>query len=518
MPISLQLQIKELRELGDQIKIAPNHVRKKQMSACESLVEEIECDKVYPLDYVVFRLTGYRIDSENQPMLPGEPLKSDLVSLVAIISRTLILSPENMLTVEEVAALFKVSKRTISRLRKDGLIFHWIVEIDGRRRIGCNKQTAEHFLATHQERLRSAICFSQLSLQEQNTIMREAESFQGSNLSLNAIARELAKKNQRGVETIRLILKNNDRVQKVYKHVPPLDQKDIRLIQRAIRLGVRWRTIQNRFQRTIPAIRKALLRVRSLDLYGDEIPFVTLSSFSRKDVEEVVLGVDVVTETPPIALVLDVDDLLQPISLTDKDELSLVSAMHLLSSRTKLAISTLQYAPTIREIDRIETDLRWIFVLRQQLVLSAMPAGLAVFVQHVERPLSELPIQQSLEIVRRTLATIWDIVATIDPSRGQKVSRVVVAQIDRMLSIEQSLARPRRASANRQSVKLFFPSNDVVSWARLLPQIRPCAVPSNVRQMYEMRFGWKGNPKTIVEIASLLGCSEVSVTRALRRW
>ncbi len=518
MPIFPQFQIKEMRELGDQIKIAPEHVREKQMNACESLVSEIESERLYPLDYVIFRLTGYRVDSENQPMLLGDPLKSDLVSLVALISRALFISSENMMSVEEVAELFKVSKRTISRLRNEGLVFHWVVEKNGRRRIGCNKQTATQFLTTHKDRLQSATSFSQLSVKEQQTIMHTAQSYKGSELSLNALAKELAKKNQRGLETIRLLLKNNDQAQKIFTHVPSLDQKDVRLVQRAIQLGVRWKTIQKRFQRTIPALRKAVSRLKSLDLHDDTIPFVGLPSFSRQDAEEVILGVSAVTDTPPPTVVIDIDEVLASPALSESDELSLVSAMHLLSSRATKAIESLPHSPTVREIDRIETDLRWVFVIRQQLVLSAVPVGLAVFVQHVERPLSELPLQQSLEIMRRTLATIWDVAANIDPTLGQKVSRVAGAQIDRMLSREPSIARPKRASAKRQSASLPFPSSDVITWSRLLPRYDPSDIPSGAREMYAMRFGWEGSPKSTNEIATLLDCSEVSVTRALRKW
>jgi len=403
-------------------------------------------------------------------------------------------------------------------LRKEGLVFHWVTEKYGRRRIGCNSRTANQFLITHKDRLRTATSFSQLSAEEQKTIIYAAKSYKGPELTLNALAKELVKKNHRGVETIRLLIKNNDQIQKVYKHIPSFDQGDTRLVQRAIRFGVRWKTIQKRFHRTIPALRKAVLRLKSLDLHDDTIPFVALPSFSRKDAEEVILHVDVVINTNPPTLIFDVDETRSPFAISESDELSLVSAMHLLSFKATHAIALLPYAPTTMEIDRIETDLRWVFVLRQQLVISAMPAGLAVFVQHVEKPLSELPLQQSLDIMRKTLAIIWDVIANIDPTRGQKVSRLATAQIDRMLSRETSIARPKRASAKRESASISFPCTDLVSWSRLLPKTDPKLIPSQVREIYAMRFGWNGNPKTIIEIASILDCSEVSVTRALQRW
>ena len=518
MPIASQFQIKQMRELGEQMKVAPQHIRIKQMNACEILASELSSAKVYPLDYVIFRLTGYRMESTNQPLLLGDPLRSDLVSLVAIISRSLILSDENMLSVQEVAVLFGVSVRTINRLRKEGLIFHWVVEHDGRKRIGCNNKTALLFLENHEERLQTATKFSQLSVDEQKAIIAAAANYEGSERTLNALASELAQKNHRSLETVRLLLKNSDQVQLAYQHSCPLNRKDARVIQRAIRIGVSWKTIEKHYKRTPQALRKAVLRSKSLDLQDDVIRYVELSSFSRKDAEDIILGVDEVTGSNEPQMMISLEEATLDQFIPENHELAIVSAMHLLRHRATLAIEHLSYSPATAELDRIETDLRWIFVLRQQLVLSALPVGLAVFVQHVERPLFELPLQQSLEITRRTLATIWDVVSNIDPNRGQKVSRLAATQIDRMLSRETSIARPKRAAAKRQSMSMLFPSSALVSWSRLLPKKEPEVIPSKNREMYEMRFGWKGKPKTISEIASLLDCSEVSVTRALRWW
>ena len=518
MPIASQFQIKQMHELGEQMKVAPQHIRIKQMNACEILASELSSAKVYPLDYVIFRLTGYRMESTNQPLLLGDPLRSDLVSLVAVISRSLILSDENMLSVQEVAVLFGVSVRTISRLRKEGLIFHWVVENDGRKRIGCNNKTALLFLENHEERLQTATKFSQLSVDEQKAIIAAVANYEGSERTLNALASELAKKNHRSLETVRLLLKNCDQVQLAYQHSCPLNRKDARVVQRAIRIGVSWKTIEKHYKRTPQALRKAVLRSRSLDLQDDVIRYVELSSFSRKDAEDIILGVDEVTSSNEPQMMISLEEATLDQFIPENHELAIVSAMHLLRHRATLAIEHLSYSPTTAELDRIETDLRWSFMLHQQMVFSALPAGLSVVVQHVERPLLELPLQQSLEIIKKVLSTIWEVVSTIDPSRGQKVSRVATAQIDRLLSQERSTARPKRASAKRQFASMPFPSRGLVSWSRLLPCVTPEQVPSDVREIYAMRFGWLGHPKTIEEISTLLSCSEVSITRKLRRW
>ena len=522
MPIASKIRIKHLLEFVEQIKVAPERVRQRQMDACELLVHEIQADHLYPLDYVIFRITGYRIDPTSQPMLLGEPLRSDLVSMVAVISRTLNLQAAGMLEVEEVAELYGVSNRTISRLRKEGLVFHWVVEDEGRCRIGCNRQTAEIFLAEHHRRLHSASAFSQLTSYEQETIIDAAMQYSGSGMTLNALATELAKTNHRGLETIRLLLQNSERAEVSFKHRPPLSRQDAREIQRELATGTSWKTLQQRYARTPAAIRRAIVRMRATDLKADMIPFMELPSFSQKDASEAILGLEIVQKTTPPQLSITVDEASSTPPLSTSDEVAFLAAMHMLNFRASSSIGSLCYSPTNAMVDRIETDLRWSFVLHQQLVLSALSAGLAVFVQHVGRPLMELPLQQSIEITRRAIALIWDTVSTIDPSRGQKVGKVVVAHIDRMLSTERSLARPRRASARRQTASLSFPFSGAVTWSRLLPEITPDeisdACPDKRREMYAMRFGWMGHPKTIQQIATQLGCSELSVVRKLNKW
>ncbi|MDP6693589.1 MAG: helix-turn-helix domain-containing protein, partial [Phycisphaerales bacterium] len=460
---------------------------------------------------------GYRVDSDDHPMFLGDPLRNDLVSLIAVVSRTLGLSGKNMLSVQEVADLFAVSKRTISRLRKEGLVFHWVVDQDGRRRIGCNKLTAEHFLSKNKRRLSSASGFSQLTREEQASVIDAAMSYSGSDLTLNALANELAKKKHRGLETIRLLLKNSDQAKSVFKHHPPLTRHDARVIQRATRLGVQWKTMQNHYKRTIPALRRAVLRMRATDLRADKIQYVEMPSFSRDDAAEVILGVEVIRNTITPQLLLTIETASSSSMLSESDEMATVSAMHLLCYRASNMIESLGYSPTAASLDRIETDLRWVFLLQQKLTMSALSAGLAVFVQHVGRPLSELPQLQCIDLTRRAIAFIWDILSTIDPSRGQKVNRVAVAYIDRMLSQERSLARPSQASANRESASLSLPFHNLVSWTRLLPRKEPEFFPSPVQKIQEMRFGWIGNPKTIEEIATILGCSEAIVLRQLKK-
>jgi len=112
MPIAPRFHIEHVHDLALQLKRAPLPVRLKQVQTIETLIFEIEDGTLYPLDYIVYRITGYRSDGDDQPMLLGSALVGDLVATVAIVSHSLHIPAESALTVEETAKSLGVSTRT----------------------------------------------------------------------------------------------------------------------------------------------------------------------------------------------------------------------------------------------------------------------------------------------------------------------------------------------------------------------------------------------------------------------
>ena len=159
MPIAPKFQVKYIYELALQIKRAPEKVRRKQIEAAEELLLDLDEGSLYPLDYAVYRITQYRSDSLEQPMIAGSALIGDIVSLIAIISRTLDTGSEGMLTVAQAANYLTVSTRTLSRLRQVGLVFYWVVDSDGRRRLGCTEEMLQAFKDRKNEKINERLAF-----------------------------------------------------------------------------------------------------------------------------------------------------------------------------------------------------------------------------------------------------------------------------------------------------------------------------------------------------------------------
>jgi hypothetical protein len=154
-------------EFALQVERAPENIRRKQMLAAEELLHEIDDEGLYPIDYVVYRITAYRSDSANEVILLGSALRGDLVALVARVSRTLQLTDEGMLSVQEVAEQLQISTRTLSRLRSEGFLMYWVVQGNGKKRLGCSSQMIDDFVSRNKDRLTRASAFSRLSEIEQ---------------------------------------------------------------------------------------------------------------------------------------------------------------------------------------------------------------------------------------------------------------------------------------------------------------------------------------------------------------
>ena len=523
MPIAPRFHIDHVHDLALQIKRAPLPVRLNQLQTIESLIFEIEDETLYPLDYIVYRITGYRSDGEDQPMLLGSALVGDLVATVAVVSHSLNIPAESALTVEETAKSLGVSARTISRLRREGLPFRWVAESTGRKRLGCVATTLQLFREKHKERISSASGFSRLSQKERNELVNAALQYSGSGRSLSDVAEELSIDSGRGHETIRSLLKRSPKARQVLEKPPPITRTEARRIEQEINNGNSWASLAGQHDRTVGALRKAVLRLRATRLKQLDIPYVELASFSRIDADEIILGASVSKNVSPPILELNPTAIKNPTTkLNVVDETTAVSAMHLLRRRAFNQARELDYSPNADMLDRIETDLRWTFLLQQDLILIALPTAIAVLVQHIGRPLDELPSKRLVVLMNEVIHTVADVCSTLDPSKGQTIEKTPAFVLDRFLSASSTPEIDDRAAAKRSAISLSCPFHDVVPWSTLIPRknLPKQSLDKSIEcsEVVALKYGWSGRPLTVIEIAQKLDRKQVWVRRQLRGW
>ena len=104
------------------------------------MLHTVEPGKAYPLDFVIFRITGYRPKAVSVEQLAGAAVQHDLGLLIETISETLDVQTtslaEPVLAIDDVTERFNVTSKTIQRWRRKGLPARRFIFPDGKRRVG----------------------------------------------------------------------------------------------------------------------------------------------------------------------------------------------------------------------------------------------------------------------------------------------------------------------------------------------------------------------------------------------
>lgn len=482
MPRSPRFRIARLADLHRQIAFASDDALRRQLHAAEILLDEIEPAQTYEAEAVVHRITGFRAEAERAEggeLLVGEALIEDLTTFTLRLSQAIELGPEDRPggadTVEALAAKLGVTQRTIQRWRRLGLALHWIV-FDGRRRVACYRASLESFRrrGSMQHRGRPLV---RIDAMERTRLVAEAQTIRESaGGSLSSVAAEVARRHGRAHETVRQLLTRHDaRAQRPIfagsaADRRPLAERQRRLIERAWRVGVPLHRIAQRLERSLPAVHRQLMIRRRERLVGLRLHWIELPTFELAEADEVILAPGEVrrdlrrlpTEGDLMSLLtalrataaplpkrslpaedrrrsgrrrLAADDRLPaPEEASDAADEALLAAWNFLKRRAARGIADLGQVPKAGAVDAVERDLRWASMVQRTLLATALAEG----VRHADvwagRRIETLPAEHIRELLRVLVPVCAKVIDRVDPSRGQRLSRMVTLDVDRALA------------------------------------------------------------------------------------
>ena len=104
-----------LSNLTRQLLYSPPEIRVQVVEHAEPLHDELDPDKNYPIDFVVYRLTDRRVPPSESVMLVGEAIKPDLRLLIDTLSRSIEMPVDDAdpgMTTSELAESLNVSVAT----------------------------------------------------------------------------------------------------------------------------------------------------------------------------------------------------------------------------------------------------------------------------------------------------------------------------------------------------------------------------------------------------------------------
>jgi AraC-like DNA-binding protein len=537
MPRVARFRIAAIGELCRQLMYAPAEARRRQMDAAERLAAQIDPGQVYPQEFVIFRITGYRPDRTESPVaLVGEALVGDLVTLIQRLSHSLSITSDDegrtAVPLDDLTGRLKVSAKTLQRYRQRGLVCHYVVFPDGAKRLACFEDALDRFVSSNRVRLDRAATFSRVDDAIQRTMISEArERHQALGLSLNAAAKQLAEKYGRAHETLRSILRRHDRAagEPIFTEPGPLRCRDLSLIHRATRFGVPPGVLARRFGKTQATIHRAVNRRRRELLETLDLSFLALAAMDEDDADAAILGEPAVTAG--IGPVLPEHDALALIEAaraaappTPGLESALACGFNLLKRRAGEAIEALPRDPGSRELDRIETDLRWVHMIGHRLVELGLPGAVRAIEQYLGRDLSRQPSEEIVNLLGLAVDVVGRTVRALDPGR-RRLAREAGLAMSRALAARDRRPSPARAATrHRPGSVMMVGAFEMLcpwqSWLGLRSDLRELVarLDAALRRLVELRYGLAGRrPLTLLELAELTGAPPSTVARSLAR-
>lgn len=475
-------RVAAVADLFRQLRMVSVAIRSKAMNAAEQLITDIEPQRNYPLDYVIYRITGYRSESEaGSTVLVGKALLSDLVTFVQRISDSIELAPDYdgrvALTLGDVARRLNVSRKTIQRYRRLGLVCHTVHTPVGRR-IVCFEDALQRFIESERAPVRKASSFTRISPAVEQQMIDEARRLRDSQrVSLNEAAARIAQMHSRAHETIRGVLRRHDRASPnpIFTERGPLTDREHAVIFRAYVRGVPASDLAERFGRSRKAIHRVVQQMRTERLSSLSLQYITLTTFTLDDAPQVLLSPTIVRSRlnePQIPR--DAVELTERsrdwFKLPEVDEHALLGAYNFLKRRAAQSIESLPAIAPAAQLDEIEADLRWAALLKRRLVAHGLPVAIGRIEQFLHRPLAAEPRESIVTMIQLAVEVVSRAIDIVNPQRDQRVARLCSHAMDRALAVRPQRPAESRAAARHEpgSVRIDDPLRELCPWQRWL--------------------------------------------------
>lgn len=515
-----------LEDLTRQLIFAPPARRRIQIDQAEALYWEINPERNYPLEYVIYRITLYRPDTVEPAMLTGTALRHDLLVMVERLSGTLDDPAEEIhpppLDLPSLCKRLNVTSKTVSRWRRQGLFARRLRWRDGRKRVAFLPQSVERFLVAHPQRVQRAAQFSRIDLLTRRRIIDRARRLAGRvKVSPFRVAQFLAGKTGRTVEGLRQLLLTHDQRHShlaiFVDHRPPLSQRQHRVIYRAYHFGVPVSKMARRFGRARDAIYRAINQCRAERLRNLTIHFITSPTFEMPDAEQVILASD----TPDAGTAGESRS--PSASLEAGTELALFVRYNYLKFRAASLRDTLdRNQPRSGEIDMIETLMRRAAATRQLLVRSHL--GLVISVARKHQASSHARQLTLSDLISEGNLVLLETIETYDAGKGNRFSTYLTWSLMRRFAKFTGSGRSRAVALESNT------GQEATSWmvgintdladmehqdavGRTLTKLLGELVDERERLVVQRHFGLaseagqRRDPQTLVEVAKELGIS-----------
>lgn len=547
MPPLAKCKIPAIANLAEQLRFAPQPALLRQVVASEALAAELQEKDQYPVDWLVFRITGHRPEAgrAESPVFTGSEVLSDLSAFVERLCESAEFGlgdlPEGSVDADSLAERWSVSRKTIDRSRRKGLIARRVRNERGRASLYFSPSAISSYERRSGAAIEKAGNFSRLSADDESRILRRAAQYRKVfGCTLNQAAVRLADKFDRSHQGIRELLERHDAREReraggtpIFEERPDRSARTQIAAVRMSRAGCEPSEIaseifgpradKRRATRLIRQTRARLLRRLHLD--GPVSP-----AFSRKDADEVLLAPACVrTDLGGGPGAADLESFVRVMgewsSPSAEIETARAVAHQYLRFRARRLLERLSETdPNPTRLDEIETRLRWAMLLRTELVRAELGVLRTTIERQLGRPMDRMPPHQLRPLLIVGLRTLGESVDRFAPFHGGRLAGAVSLRLGKALTREieneaspYNIARRRPATrASMPDLSRMWPSVAWTAWLAPLPGLRDAYghLSGRDRLIIGRRAGFDGeSPETITALADRLGTTRMHAAR-----
>ncbi len=521
MGAAVRYAIPGMADLARQLRFAPPRTVTRQIAHAVELAGDLDPTRPYPMAFVVYRLTQFRMEHGEDVSVAGAALQGDLALFALEASkrapRRANESTGRVVALAEVAQRLGVSDRTLRRWRRLGLVIEWIDAGGAAPVLGVFESVLERVQRAHAGALDRARAFRRLSPRQRKQVVEEIRARMAAGSSSTAAKHAVAGEFGISDESARLIW------QQYGAKRPAHRAHSDAWFARVQRRGIALATAAQRAGCTTAAATRAALAGRATALANLLPSTAPLPAFLERDADNALLGASwvngaLIPQAPLDALGMDHPSDAVPLG----HDLDLLMALRYLVWRAHRGATT----PTSRgAIDNAERDARWAAALLRTLVAWHTPSllrGVGVSLGVPVQSLPADPLRRIVLIAQRALAStaMSADVGSMRPART-RLDRIAQLPFEQRISREPALHLQGRAHAvHGGSVALVDAVGAAHPWVRgweagcgIAPGAR--AAGGGVCRDLDRLFGWSGQrPMSVSELA----CHwQVSSTQAASR-
>jgi len=420
-----------LRQLRDQqVRFAPRDKKLEQLGRAESLLSELDPARTYSYEYLCFRITDYRPNSSPHNTMSGLDARHDLRLFVEDVSDAADIPVEDagepVHTVEDLSKIFKVSTKTISRWRQQGLVSRRFL-FGRRKRVGFLRSSVERFVLKNHERVKRGERFSQLSDDEREEIVERARRLAQQGGCPSEIAQRIAHLMNRSIETIRYTLKQfDDRHPDLAifpNHSGPLNEDAKEKVYQQYRRGAGVDKLAKRYCRTRTSIYRVVNEMRARRILELPLDYIDNECFSKPGMENEILAPLPPAETtrrktrPPTGLPPYLSSLYETALLSREQEYHLFRKLNFLKHQAKRLREGLDPARARSTLmDRIERVYDEAVKTKNEIVQANLRLVVSIAKRHVTAS------EDFFSLVSDGNVSLIRAVEKFDYSRGNKFS------------------------------------------------------------------------------------------------